>query len=248
MAKKITTTTTTVTIESDAKTKTRIVFLLDRSGSMDAIKVQTIKGFNAYIEGLKTQGLDMVLTLVQFDSMGLLTSPTLPIKQVPDLNNESFQPRASTPLIDAAYKTILAAASAAKSDENVVVCIQTDGEENASVEHKMDDLNRLIKEKSDLGWQFNFMGVGIDAYKYGAQMGIQHSNTMTYGSGLAETQAAFASNATATGRFSAARGLGGVAGQMANTGYTVGEKAAAGDPTAKGKAGVKPLVDTPKIG
>lgn len=252
LPKKTTTTTTTTTVETtDAKTKTRIVFLLDRSGSMETIKVQTIKGFNAYIEGLKSQGLDMVFTLVQFDSMGLTTSPTLPIKQVPDLNSETFMPRASTPLIDAAYNTILAAASAAQPDENVVICIQTDGEENASVAYSMDRLNLLIKEKSQAGWAFNFMGVGIDAYKYGAAMGISPQNTMTYGAGMRETTNAFLSNASATGRFSQARAMGGAMGMAASTAYTGMEKLSVDDPTAKADAlagvGVKPLVDKPKI-
>ncbi len=54
----------------------------------------------------------------------------------------------------------------------MVICIQTDGLENASTEHTWAELNLLIKEKAKLGWQFNFMGAGIDAYEQGRQMGI----------------------------------------------------------------------------
>jgi hypothetical protein len=77
----------------------------------------------------------------------------VPIAEVEKLSRDSYQPRASTPLIDAAYKTItaveasLVSAPAAK----VVICIQTDGQENSSTEHSWNELNALVKEKAALG-------------------------------------------------------------------------------------------------
>ena len=61
-----------------------------------------------------------------------------------------------------------------------MICIQTDGEENASEEHNWDELSALVKEKRALGWQFNFMGAGIDAYDQGARMGIAADQTLSY--------------------------------------------------------------------
>jgi hypothetical protein len=79
--------------------------------------------------------------------------------------------------IDAAYKTIKAVEKSLNgSNPKVVVCIQTDGHENASTEHTWDELNALIKEKSAAGWQFNFLGTGIDAYDTGAHMGSPNAD------------------------------------------------------------------------
>jgi hypothetical protein len=62
----------------------------------------------------------------------------------------------------------------------VVICIQTDGQENSSTGHSWSELNALVKEKAALGWQFNFMGVGMDAYDQGARMGIAPAATVAY--------------------------------------------------------------------
>lgn len=148
-------------------TRTVVTFLLDRTGSMEAIRDDTIGGFNDYLDGLKRAGeANIEFTLVQFDSMSIdKICVAVPIAEVEKLSRDSYQPRASTPLIDAAYKTItaveasLVSAPAAK----VVICIQTDGQENSSTEHSWNELNALVKEKAALGWQVNFMGVGMDA-------------------------------------------------------------------------------------
>lgn len=55
---------------------------------------------------------------------------------------------------------------------NVVVLIQTDGQENSSKEYKLDRIKSLIKEKEKLGWEFNFVGAGLDAFNQGAAYGM----------------------------------------------------------------------------
>jgi hypothetical protein len=80
----------------------------------------------------------------------------------------------------------------------------------------------LIKEKSEAGWQFNFMGAGIDAYQQGQRMGITAAQTMSYDSGDAEaTKAAFAASATVTRSFSK--------GMSKDTSYSAAQKREAGD-------------------
>jgi len=209
-----------------ASTRTLVTFLLDRTGSMEAIRDDTIGGFNAYLDGLKGNGEDNIdFTLIQFDSVSIdKICVAVPIAQVAKLTRETYQPRATTPLIDAACKTInaveasLLSAPAAK----VVICIQTDGQENSSTEHGWDELNALVKEKSAKGWQFNFMGVGIDAYDQGARMGISADATMAYDHRDPDrVRSAFAGSAQSTRRY--------VVGAAPTTAYTPEEKAAAGD-------------------
>jgi hypothetical protein len=161
-----------------------VTFLLDRTGSMEAIRDDTIGGFNTYLDTLKGDGrANIEFTLVQFDSMSIdKICVATPVAQVEKLTRDTYQPRASTPLIDAAYKTIEAveASLATHPAEKIVICIQTDGHENASTEHDWNELNALVKEKAAKGWQFNFMGVGIDAYDQGARMGIPAAATVAY--------------------------------------------------------------------
>ena len=209
--------------------KTSVTFLLDRTGSMEVIKDDTIGGFNAYLEGLQGGAAsdDTEFSLVQFDSMSLdKVCVNKPVKGVDKLTKETYEPRASTPLIDAAYKTIKAVETAvAGSDKKVVICIQTDGQENASTEHTWDELNALIKEKSNLGWQFNFMGVGIDAYKQASMMGIARGSTISTTMDPGQMRAAYRGSALNTALYAS--------GATATTDFSDDQKAAAGDYTAE---------------
>jgi hypothetical protein len=207
-------------------TRTLVTFLLDRTGSMEAIRDDTIGGFNAYLDGLKGDGdTDIEFTLIQFDSVSIdKIHVAVPVAKVAKLTRATYEPRASTPLIDAAVKTINAVEASLLSETaaKVVICIQTDGQENSSVEHTWGELNALIKEKSAKGWQFNFMGVGIDAYEQGARMGISHDATLAFDErDPAAVREAFVSSAQSARRYAT--------GMAPTTAYQPAEKAAAGD-------------------
>jgi hypothetical protein len=204
--------------------KTLVTFLLDRTGSMEPIRDDTIGAFNTYLEDLKAGG-EIYFTLLQFDSMGVdKVHVNQPVADIPNLTRETFVPRASTPLIDAAYKTIKAVEKSVAGNPatKTVICIQTDGQENASTEHSWKELNALIKEKSEAGWQFNFMGASIDAYVQAAQMGISRDKTVSYDS---QDRAASRSAFRATARNTAMYSLG----AAKSTDYTPRQKRAAKD-------------------
>lgn len=216
-----------------AETGTLVTFLLDRSGSMESIKDDTIGAFNAYLDTLKKEGTGIEFSFLQFDSQSVdKVCVNKPIADVHNLTKGTFQPRGATPLIDAAYNTIKAVETViTKRSETpkIVVCIQTDGHENASVEHDWDDLNALIKEKTAAGWQFNFMGTGIDAYDQGARMGISTANTISVDSSDPDAmRASFAASASNTAMYASGR-----ASSMA---YSLHQKMSSGDkyePTLK---------------
>lgn len=218
-------------MNASAARKTLVTLLLDRSGSMQALKQDTIGAINAWLGTLRESikdGADMRFSLVQFDSAyggGLDLEKTYvakPIAEVPDLTDGDFQPRGGTPLIDAAIATILAIADSleGRSDVGVVLAIQTDGEENQS-KAPWRDLKALVEEKTAAGWEILFMGAGIDAYCQGAQMGISDAKTMSYGTDGAQTRAAFAATAENTLRFAMSA--------SASMDYTPEQKVAAGD-------------------
>lgn len=204
-----------------------VTFLLDRSGSMSSIKSQTIEGFNTYLAGLKAErGAKIDFTFLQFDSVGIdKVHVATPVAEVPLLTDATFEPRAGTPLIEACIKTINAVETSLRHRDDsprVVICFQTDGEENQSgAEYTWDRLSTLIAAKKGAGWEFIFMGAGIDAYQQARSMGIGVANTVSYGKGHDHTIAAFAASAQNSGAYASLR--------SANTMFGALQKQSAGD-------------------
>jgi hypothetical protein len=169
------------------KKNTKFVsFLLDETGSMYPIKDDTIGGFNAYVETLRKDGADIAFSLVTFNSNNTQRRYVAePINKIGPLTEANYEPDAATPLIDASVKIINATDEAVKlrtDDPTVLVVIQTDGEENCSVEHTVADLALLVKEKTAAGWEFVFLGAGLDAFAAARDAGlhIDPRNTLAY--------------------------------------------------------------------
>lgn len=218
---------------SSGSQKTLVTFLLDRSGSMSSGIENTISAFNEYVSGLKKAAGDLIdFTLVQFDQNGQSgvsfekTCVNVPVKNAPALSKDNFIPRGVTPLIEAATKTINAVAESLtkrKDSPKVVVAIQTDGHENASsAETTWESLKTLIAEKQKLGWEFLFMGAGIDSYQQSARMGIATANTVSYdNTNLGTMRAAFSATAQNTALYAS--------GMTETAAYSSLQKSAAGD-------------------
>ncbi len=241
---------------------TLVTFLLDRTGSMDIIKNDTVGGFNAYVDGLRDSDIPIEFSLVQFSSEGFRkTCVSEPIKTAPRLDEKNYVPSGGTPLIEAAYKTIQAVAEALtkRSDKpKVIVCIQTDGEENASDQSILTDerdehknfiplyswvmLKRLVEQKTAEGWQFNFIGTGIDAYQQSGRMGISAQATVAAGKTPENTRASYRSMGASTMRY--AKGL-------ASTTDLLDEEAAASGDVYRSKyvgTGASPAPGAPPAG
>jgi hypothetical protein len=205
---------------------TLVTFLLDRTGSMEPIKSQTIEAFNAYLATLQAErDAKIEFSLIQFDSVSVdRICAGLPVRDVPLLTTKTYVPRGLTPLIDAAMETIHAVErliAGRKDNPRVVICIQTDGQENASTKHTWNTLRETITAKQLAGWQFNFMGAGIDAYRQASFMGVAHSHTVSYSTDSAHTHNVFVASASNTANFAA--------GRSSSTGYTGLQKREAGD-------------------
>jgi uncharacterized protein YegL len=199
---------------------TLITFLLDKSSSMGSIHQDTIDGFNAYLDNLQKDNLPIKFTRIQFDSYGYERDCVAqPLDKVARLDKKNYQPRGSTPLLDAVRDTIEAvAASLEKFDtkHNIIVCIQTDGHENESTRTSWAELKALIEKKTEEGWVFNFMGTGIEAYDQAAAMGVMYSHTLSTGTTRGETMGAYASMSASNKRYA-------VSGQSVDAGHTHAE-------------------------
>lgn len=171
-----------------SKNKTLIVLLLDRTGSMESCKAETISGFNAYIIEQRGQATaDLVrFTLIQFDSVGMdRVHEAVSLPDVVLLNDKTYQPRAYTPLYDALGYAIKSteefiAKTRGYKTANVLMVIQTDGYENWSKEYSQEQIRSLIQNKERAGWSFVYLGADHDAIAQSASVGIDPSNTLNY--------------------------------------------------------------------
>lgn len=185
------------------KNATHIAVLLDRSGSMASVKDETISGYNAFIKEQKEAGDNASLSLVQFDSQGIDTLQEFtPIKAVPDLNADTFQPRGMTPLLDALGKTInttgksLEAIPEANRPDKIVFVVITDGQENASHQFSKTRIKEMIELQSGTyNWQFVYLGANQDAFAEAGAIGIQQDAAANFvGAATADAFRATASN------------------------------------------------------
>ena len=175
--------------------KATITVILDRSGSMGSVQQETVKGFNRFA---KEQPKDSSISLWQFDMPEDKPDISQTFKDVPasevKLRSSQYAPRGLTPLLDAVGEVV----SRIKGKGEQIVLIITDGAENASREWTLKRVRDLIEAKRKKGWQFVFMGAGIDAYGEASSYGISAVNTYAYDSTPTSTNAAWSNVSSGT--------------------------------------------------
>lgn len=179
---------------------THIHVLLDRTGSMESIRDDTIGGFNSFLKEQKELPGKATLTLVQFDSQDPyeVIHGMKPIQEVPELTRETFVPRACTPLLDAIGRSItdLASTIAINADrpDRVVMVIITDGQENASREFGKDRIEQMIKAKQETDdWQFVYLSADLASIGDALALGFGAAQTMAYDPDKQGTKSMYAS-------------------------------------------------------
>ncbi len=151
---------------------------------MEAIRDDTIGGFNAFLQQQKAEPGFATLTLVQFDSQDPyeVIHRFKPIAEVPELTRETYVPRASTPLLDAMSSGIndlessLSQLAEADRPARVVMVVVTDGQENASREFHKEQIEKMIKD----GWQFVFLSADLAAIHDAQDVGVAPSASLLY--------------------------------------------------------------------
>ena len=166
------------------KNKTLLLLVVDRSGSMATIKGDAEGGINAFIEEQAKNDGECLLTLAQFDDQYEIVHQNVPIKEVPKY---SLSPRNWTALLDAVGKTINTAVAdieAMAEDDRpglVFMTVVTDGKENRSREFtKASQIQKLVKERRDAGWQIQFLGADAAAFDDAEAMGFARTHAAAY--------------------------------------------------------------------
>jgi len=152
-----------------------IIFLMDKSGSMQSIKNDTIGGFNSFVDKQKGQGGAAHLNVILFDTV-TSTYYKGDVSAVPNMTTLSYSPDGMTALYDAIGKSLKEYAHYKKA----LVVILTDGAENSSSKYDRDRILSMIREKENNGWQFLYLGANQDAFTESAHIGISRDCTRSF--------------------------------------------------------------------
>ena len=179
---------------------TEIIAVIDRSGSMETLRTETIGGYNNFLNDQKKGEGRAIMTLVQFDDeyqidyqgVDVNNAPPLTdidLSEVKDPKLVNYTPRGMTALLDAVGKTIttvgerLAKLPEEERPGEVIFLIITDGHENSSQEYKAERVKEMVRHQTEkYSWTFVFMGGGdIESQvDQGKSLGVAAANAVAY--------------------------------------------------------------------
>lgn len=167
------------------KTKTEIICVVDKSGSMHSLASVTIEGFNKFINSQKELDPNASITTILFDNEYTVVHDNIPINNIELLNERTYIPRGGTALYDAIGKAISTVHSRIQENyeepSNIICAILTDGEENASQEYSFEIIKGLIKKMTDqFNWEFAYLGANVDAFEIASSLNIPKGNTFQF--------------------------------------------------------------------
>lgn len=169
------------------KNLTELVFILDRSGSMQSLTTDTIGGFNSMIESQKKEPGEAYVTTVLFDHDYELLHDHVNIVDINPITDREYYARGSTALLDAMGRAInsignrLCATPEDERPDKVIFVINTDGYENCSREFTKQQIKEMVEhQQSKYSWVFMFLGANMDAVGEAGGLGINASHSHTY--------------------------------------------------------------------
>jgi hypothetical protein len=143
------------------------IFLLDSSGSMEAVLEDTIGGFNSFVRSQVSLG--GTLTLYTFSNTCTCVYRDTPIEEVEPLTCEKYVPGGSTALYDALGRVL----TENEPLDGALLVVLTDGQENSSRKYTKTHVKDLIRLSPGL----DVMYVGVDLDE-ATELGIE--NTLEY--------------------------------------------------------------------
>ncbi len=162
------------------KNCTEIVFILDRSGSMQGLEADTVGGFNSMIEKQRKEAGEALISTILFDNVSEVLHDRVDVRQIAPMTERDYTVRGCTALLDAIGGAIHHIGSVHKYarpedvPEHTLFVITTDGMENASRRYSGGRVKRMIeRQKSRYGWEFLFLGANIDAVETAGRFGIR---------------------------------------------------------------------------
>ena len=169
------------------KDLTELVFILDRSGSMQGLESDTIGGFNSLLEKQKRQPGEALVFTILFDDRAEVLHDRTPLSRIRPITDRDYFVQGCTALLDAvggAIRHIGNIHKYARSEdmpEHTLFVITTDGMENASRRYTARQVRAMIRRQRErYGWEFLFLGANMDAVETAAGLGIARDRAATY--------------------------------------------------------------------
>ena len=169
------------------KNLTELVFILDRSGSMEGLETDTIGGFNAMIEKQKKAAGEAYVSTVLFDHECVVMHDRVDIREIKPMTEKDYTVRGCTALLDAIGSAVHHIGNVHKYareedvPEHTIFVITTDGMENASHQYDSDRVKKMIeRQKEKYGWEFLFLGANIDAVETAKHIGISKERAVNF--------------------------------------------------------------------
>lgn len=194
--------------------KTYVAIVIDRSGSMSSIHKETVDGINQQLKVLRDQGElagKTEVSLIQFDDV---TEPIFLDKKPSELKEwayNEFNPRGSTAMYDGIWNAINHLKTKEVTDDTgFLVCVISDGGENASKEVTQKILADEITKLQNSGkWTFTYMMANQDAVMVANTFSAPIANVATYSANSTGTAAAHYVNSSNTLSYLGTRSIGG---------------------------------------
>lgn len=168
--------------------RTEILMILDRSGSMQVVRQDTVGAFNAFLAEQKKLPDPANVTLVLFNDSYTLLHEGQALQKVEALTERTYEPSGFTALLDAVGRTItdqgkrFDAMPADQKPEKVVCVILTDGQENHSRTWTRERVFDLIsKQQKEWGWVFTYLGANVDSFAEASKLGISAAMSLDFG-------------------------------------------------------------------
>lgn len=169
------------------KNLTELVFILDRSGSMQGLEKDTIGGFNSMLQKQAKVPGDAFVSTILFDDRAEVLHDRVKIQQVRPMTEKEYYVRGCTALLDAIGGAIHHIGNIHKYSrsedvpEHTLFVITTDGMENASRRYSVQKVKNMIqRQKEKYGWEFLFLGANIDAVETAGHLGIAPDRAVNY--------------------------------------------------------------------
>ena len=169
------------------KNLTELVFILDRSGSMQGLETDTIGGFNSMLEKQKKEPGEAFVSTVLFDDRVEVLHDRVKADRVRPITGVEYYVRGCTALLDAvggAIHHIGKIHKYARPEDippHTLFVITTDGMENASHRYSARKVREMIRrQKEKYGWEFLFLGANIDAVETAGHLGIDADRAVNY--------------------------------------------------------------------
>ena len=174
-------------IEKTKNNITELVFILDKSGSMEGLERDTIGGFNSMIKRQKEIGGKVLVSTVLFSDRSEVIHDRVPIDKIKPMTGKDYWVDGCTALLDAvggAIKHIGNVHKYARPEDvpaNTMFVITTDGMENASRLYNSKQIKGMIeRQKEKYGWEFLFVAANIDAIDAAGNIGIGKERAAGY--------------------------------------------------------------------